>query len=363
MKLNLKSFFHSACVSLGIIVCVCAGMYHSSCRITPEGIVLVGGEESSPKITDFHVDGKDIEVCFSKEVFVEDMCAAEDNGEMSSIENFLTCENKIPVEHIPSEDCCTVKFRINGETEIGKSYGLYSCVKDKRGNSLSFSVPFLGENTNFPVTVISEVSDSYSKKDFMYEYVELYTVTAGNLFGLELVSASDGKRFALPAVDVGKGEYIVVHLRKPDDEKAVSELSGNLNESKAPGSVRGARDIWIENQESVLNSSAEILILNNRAKSKFEDCVFYCKRSYAKENAAWKTDALAAASKQCAESGLWHGGISPADAVFSEKRDATSFISRKNIPVTASPPNHQNSNSAWVGTPKSKSTPGKPNTW
>lgn len=363
MKEKIKSVFHLFFVTAGIMFLVFAGMYHSSCRITPEGITLVDDGEHSPKITDFSCNGKEIEVVFTKEVFIEDTFAVEADEKLSSIENFLNCDEKIQVHQVQTDRAKTVKFLIDGETKIGKYYELYGCVKDKKGNTLSFTIPFLGENNNFPVIVISEVNESYSKKDCLYEYVELYAATSGNLFGLEIISASDGKVFSLPAVDVHKGEYILVHLRSPEnEEQAVSELSDDLNLSKAKGSVSNARDIWIENYDSVLNSTADIVILNNKAKNQFIDCVMYCKRSYPEENSVWKNDNLNVAAQKCIDLNLWQGDATPSSAVFSEQRESISYISRKNLSNFSSSVQIVNSRSVWEGTTKSKMTPGKPNT-
>ena len=172
------------------------------------------------------------------------------------------------------------------------------------------------------------------------------------------------KFFSLPAVDVRKGEYILVHLRSPEnEEQAVSELSDDLNLSKAKGSVSNARDIWIENYDSVLNSTADIVILNNKAKNQFIDCVMYCKRSYPEENSVWKNDNLNVAAQKCIDLNLWQGDAAPSSAVFSEQRESISYISRKNLSNFSSSVKIANSRSVWEGTTKSKMTPGKPNTW
>ena len=53
MRILKSNFTSTLVVSLIILFLVCVGIYHSSCQITSEGIVLLNPEEQSPKIVDF----------------------------------------------------------------------------------------------------------------------------------------------------------------------------------------------------------------------------------------------------------------------------------------------------------------------
>lgn len=343
-----------------IVLLVFACMYHSSCQITPEGISLVTENSEGVKITGFKTCGNAMDVFLSDTVVLEE-CFALEAGDGTSIDNFLNAENKIPVIGEFTEEEKALHFKVDSKTHIGKKYELYSVVRDRNGSSLSFSIPFYGENDHFPVVAISEVNESYSQKDNLYEYVELYVLKSGNLFGLELITASDEKSFELPCVEVEAGEYVVVHLRKSESPDGVSELGSDFNLSTAPGSVSGARDIWLDNTQSVMSSSAEIVILNNKAMCRMLDCLPYCKEEYAQANDYWKTESLAQAAVRCIEAGVWQGSLTPIDAVYSTERKTISYISRLNIPGLSDTGCFNNDAQCWMGTTKSKMTPGKPN--
>ena len=366
MSEKIKKYIKMLIASLGAVIIVIVCMYHSSCHITPEGIVLLTDSYSCPKIGEYKVEGGEITVYFTKPVVCEEcfVVEASDDKEISSIENFLQSEEKIKVSAEFDEKMNSINYRLASKTIIGKKYELYSVVRDVKGSSLSFALPFLGENDHLAGVVISEINEAYSKKDDMCEYIELYVYSGGNLFGLELISASDGKKFELPAVEVNKGEYIVVHLRKNEDNKnQISELDNNLNLSRARGSVNGARDIWIKNTDSCLSGSADIVLLNNKAKNEIIDCLMYCKKEYADSNDNWKTEALIQTARQCVDLKLWSGEGKPSDAVFSTERKSISNISRKNISSIKSENLPLNNSKCWTGTTRSKMSPGRANRW
>lgn len=366
MKSIVKKVSKTVLVSAAIVFFIIVCMYHSACHITPEGIVLLTEDYICPKIQDYCVEGAKITVRFTKPVNVEEAFAVEAGTDknITSIENFLNAKKKIKSNYNVNHESCSVDFELTEETQIGKKYELYSVVRDEKGSSLSFALPFFGENDHFPEIIISEVNETYSAKDGVSEYIELFVLTSGNLFGLELISASDGREFELPEVEVNKGEYIVVHLRKnQDDTNAITELTKNLSESTAKGSVYGARDIWMDKSESALSSTAEIIILKNKAKNEVIDCLLYCKKEYADINENWKTEELQRAAQLCVSSGVWEGSGKPIDAVFSTERKSISYISRKNIALFTDKSRPQNNSSCWTGTPKSKMSPGRPNRW
>lgn len=353
----IKKLGMSVVVVLFVAVC----MYHSSCQITPEGITLVGDGTTGVRIVDYNIDNGTIEVKFSKEVDVSKVFAVESDDSITSIENFLNTEQKMNVSYSNGMDSKNVIFEVTDKTQIGKCYDLFASVRDPAGNTLSFTIPFYGENKNFPVVVISEISDGYEKAKHKVEFIELYCVTSGNLFGLELYTASDERSFKLPCCEVAKGDYVLVHLRKTDEEGlCVSELDDNLSRSTATGSVNGVRDIWIESEDSALSGTAEIVLLKNKARSVITDCVMYCTRDYQEENENWKTEKLVNTAAVCKEQNLWGGECLPSDAVWSTERKSTSFISRTdcaNLTGTVTPTSREN----WKCHTATASTPGRPN--
>lgn len=359
---NIKPFI----TALGIVGFVLACMYHTSCHITPEGIHLITNETESTKICSYTVENNNIDVEFTNNVEVEECFAIEVHEaetKFTSIDQFMSSVKRIPVEWFEDPDDYVIHYKLNEKTEIGKKYQMYSVVRERNGSSLSFAVPFNGENDHFPELVISEINEAYSKKENIPEYIELYAISSGNLFGLELITASDDRHFELPCIEVKKGEYIVVHLRKdPDDKTAITESGSDLTLSKSKGSTP-ARDIWMDNQQNVLNSSAEIVILNNKAKKKMMDCLMYCKKEYAEVNKNWKSEKLIEYSRLCSEAGLWSQNPNPESAVYSNQRKSISYISRTNINKFNGSDKIQNNAQCWTGTPKSKMTPGRANNW
>lgn len=349
-----KKIIKTCGMTFAITFVVLVSMYHSSCHISGEGITLVSEKTEIPKIKDIQVDGEKISVEFTGQVIIENSFAVEKKSDESSINAFLNSQNKIPVSFQVEQN--KALFSVLKKTDGTKLYNLYSLARDKKGNSLSFAVPFYGKSENETRLFLSEISESYLKKEEIPEYIELYVSESGNLFGFELISASDGRHFELPACDVKKGEYVLVHLRKPD-ENCIDETDNRLSLSKGKASVNGVRDIWINNQDSVLNSTCEIVILNNKAKNRYEDCVVYCKSDYADENLEYKNKNIKTACEKLVEQNLWKSSL-PKDAVWSEKRKSISFISRKNV---RSAKEGMKSREEWEGTAKSKMTPGKPN--
>lgn len=363
MRILKSNFTNTLVVSLIILFLVCVGIYHSSCQITSEGIVLLNPEEQSPKIVDFSFDEEKIIVNFTKKINILDSFVAEVNLENNSFLDFSNTNDKISVDIENTSNEKKIQFVVNGKTEIGKKYGLYCLCEDFYGNSISFTIPFYGYNKNIPKIFISEISDYYSSKDGSVEYVELYAATSGNLFGLELITANDKKVFPLPCIDVNKGEYIVVHLRTVDKINSITEYETNLNLSKAKDSVNDRRDIWFDSEESALSPSADIVILNNHQKSAFLDCVMYSKQEYALENNSWKNENLLEYSKKCIEQKVWNTEGLPSDSVYSMDRKSINYISRKNISTLNSEESIKNDSSVWIGTTKTNRTPGYENKW
>lgn len=361
MKKLFSVFIRPVILSFAVVFLVAVCMYHSSCQMTPEGITLVSDGASCVRIIDYEVDSSTINVKFSKDVIISKAFAVEADEENSSISNFLNTEEKMAVDFSNDEDKKKVTFQVKEKTKIGKNYELFASVKDDYGNSLSFTIPFYGENKNIPKVVISEAADNYNKAKQTVEYIELYCLTSGNLFGLELNTVSDQKTYKLPCCEVSKGEYIVVHLRRSDTNGlCVSELENDLNSSKAPDSVSDARDIWFESDDSALSSTAEIVLLKNKTRSTIEDCVMYCTRDYAETNQIWKTEDLMNAALQCKEKGMWGGECMPLDAVYSKEAKATSYVMRTNCPELDGGES-KNTRDNWLRITKSLSTPGRPN--
>lgn len=288
MKKNIcfflfKTFLPAACLVSAVLFV----MHPVSCRATVEGLSFLEGDFTVPSI-------KSLEICsstnavleFSKEV--ESVEAELISRENSSVffTDALICENN------------KVNVSFNTETEIGAPYLLEGKVKDKNGNSLTFSVSFSGFNSNAASLIISEIRDAYGittsagVKTHKSEFVELVAVKGGNLSGIQVISACDGeaKKYVMPNVEVKKGDYITVHLRSPvksdscptDSDGIISETSTDLNLSFHVDSSP-SRDLWSENNKAVIGES-DIVAVENSWNGKIQDAVLFAKSSQTEWN-------------------------------------------------------------------------------
>ena len=109
----------------------------------------------------------------------------------------------------------------------------------------------------------------------------------GNLSGLELLSASDGeeKKFVFPAIDVKKGEIILVHPRTKEGG-CINEDGDDLNLATAPHSKDGVRDLWSENLGSRYNDSTDVIYLRNSVDNSVMDVLLYA----AEGSEEWKSN-------------------------------------------------------------------------
>ena len=198
-----------------------------SCKVTTEGIEIIGGEYTAPNIEEVNVvDDKTVTMVFSDEVTVRDVVVspvlpgisdsevhsntidlspsiAAATGEFGFITSSIT----------KSEDGKNITIILDESTAIGKNYEVFGTVEDKIGNTLTFCIPFTGYNSKVPKIIMTEAQIKYAKatvkNEAVYrgEYIEFMALEEGNLAGLELFSAADGdaKTYSFPAVEEKRG--------------------------------------------------------------------------------------------------------------------------------------------------------------
>lgn len=305
LKLALQTFLLTVLVLLAVIP--------FSCRLTEEGIRITGGDYVAPSIETVEVlDSCKVKMDFSEPVKITSVVASKVIADVSdSSEHSQTSEpspalaaaggafGKIPVEAEVSESGLCVTFLFENECEVGQPYEIFGVVEDKTGNSLTFCVPFTGYNSRVPELLITEVQIKYSKGKA--EFVELLVLKDGNLGGLELLSGADGeaKKFELPPVEVHKGEVILLHPRKVEED-CVNETGDDLSASTALYSAEGIRDLWADSSEPHFNDSADVIILRNGSSGKLIDAMMYALDSVTE----WKTGP-AAFAKAGFEAGIF----------------------------------------------------------
>ncbi len=255
---------------------------------------------SPPQLESFTVDSSEtMLLCFDKSVSICDASLCSAGG-----------SEAISVSSETGGDGSSVKLRFDKETAVGTGYELHAVAKDDEGNSLSFSLSFDAFNPRIPDLLLCELRNAYSSKKNKYEFIRLYCAKAGNLSGLELLSAGDGaeKAFVFPPVEVEAGDYVCVHLRKMKDEAGnwkqegmLDEDSGDRKLSFAVDSSDEAWDFWQDNQKSRLSPS-DIVILRNRMDGRVLDAFLF--RDPKKNDAAWN-DTFQPLCTAVAASGRW----------------------------------------------------------
>lgn len=277
-----------------------------SCKISVEGIQVIGGDYESPVLESiFSVDEYTLELKFSKPVTLSNVIISpvipgiSDSSSHSSTERLSAAlasaggeYGKLDNEFKYSEDKKTVTFTFLENTEIGQTYEIFGNVVDEIGNSLTFCAPFIGFNAEVPKIIMTEIQAKYAKASlktgvvYRSEYVEFLALSEGNLAGIELISASDGetKKYEFPPVEVTKGQIFLVHLRTIG-EGCVNETD-DMNAATAEYSCENILDLWSENTQARFNDSTDIIILRNTIDNSILDGVMY-----AEENAEeWKAN-------------------------------------------------------------------------
>ena len=319
MKFFLRKWSNALILAAQVIILVFLTLLcviPFSCKVSEEGIRIVGGDYSSPVLEEVSVlDERTVQVSFSEKVKVKSFTVSEQIADISdSYDHSETVElsaalkaatggyGRIESDCIVSEDGCLVTFCAEDKYSVGKAYEIFGVVEDKAGNTLTFCIPFNGFNSRVPKLVMTEVQPKYKKykEEYRFEYVEFLALTEGNLSGLELVSAADGeaKKYVFPPDNVKSGEVFVVHLRN-SCSGAVTETE-NLNEATAHHSAKNVRDIWAENDKSRLGDSSDVILIRNSVDGKILDALMYVT-----EDAVEWGKGLAAFAAEAAEAGIY----------------------------------------------------------
>lgn len=283
----LKSLFFSTILPAAVITSVVlAAVCPISCRVTEESLSLLEGDFTVPKIISCDVlDEHTVCVTFSKQVSVPSATIIREPSQ-ESLPQELSVESQDFQEK--QEGNAQVYFVMNDEMEVGKSYQLDGCVKDRNGNALSFSLGFAGFNARVPRLILNEVRNAYGRSKVSdnfhrkTEFVELLALSDGNLFGVQIESANDGvkTRYTFPAVEVKKGDYVTVHMRQIPQQDLIpgevmaDELSSDLTLSVSLDSCSSARDLWSPNTGAVFAPS-DIIIVRSSPTGPVQDALHF----------------------------------------------------------------------------------------
>ncbi len=325
-KSKLRQLFLVAGESVLITAITVFAVVPVSCKITEQGVKILGGDYVPPVLNEFVViDENTLQLDFSEKVELCGYVAAKvvddlfDSDEHSStfdlspaLERASGVYGSVPCSVNTSEEGNVLTFIFDQQMEIGQAYELYAEVKDSIGNSLTLAVPFVGFNSRVPELLITELQTesvsqrSAEKKAGIYrnEFVEILVLKAGNLAGLELCSGYDGetKKFSFPAIDVNAGEVFVVHMRNRG-EGCISEIDDNLDLAFSSYANPGIRDLWTDIESTTLGNKTDIIILRNRADKRLLDAVMF----RASDVEAW-TKTMPEYSRLIDESGIYESG-------------------------------------------------------
>jgi hypothetical protein len=253
------------------------------------------------------------------------------------------------------EDGAQVSVLLAEARDGGERLTVDILVEDERGNTLNALVPLRTRNDRIPSLLITELRTEYSKPKG--EFVEFKTQSAGNLGALRLFIAGNYKKplvYEFSPVEVGKGEYILIHLRSIEAGIA-DETGSDLNLSGGTDAVAGARDFWAPGTEKVLHKTDAVYFLDQ------DDRVIDAVMLSENPDPWWNKEYLVEAADFLFRQGAWtspEGKIpGPADALISAniKTAMTRSISRDE-----SVEDH-NGAADWYVTATGGISPGKPN--
>jgi hypothetical protein len=258
----------------------------------------------------------------------------------------------------------TVSVMFADEHSTGEQLIVDMLVEDGNGNTLSLLFPFRTRNDRIPKMLINEVrtetgTSTAGKKG---EFVELKTLTAGNLGAARLFIARAGidvPVYEFPPVEAAAGEYIVLHVRTYPEENGVDELGGpetfGLTHSTA-NAHPAARDLWTNVNAEQLRMTDALYLLDQ--EDKVLDAVMFYKTAEEWE----KNKVLSQTAEMLAKQGEWlarNGELvktpTENDAAANTRATATRTLCRdETVPDS-------NTAADWYVTDTSNASPGLPN--
>ncbi|MDD7417035.1 MAG: hypothetical protein PUK48_06685 [Spirochaetales bacterium] len=304
-----------------------------SCTLNPQGIHILNGDYTSPKLLSFDLLSENsASVRFSRSIILDEI----------QVEN-LTSKTKVDIEATDNGNgVWQINFTEN--MDCANFYTLEGNVKDEHGNSLYFKNKFQGYNSRVPQLQLNEIRTELSKPKC--EFIELLILSDGNLAGMQIITASDGeeKSIILPPAEVKKGEFVVIHMRKLEED-CVNELYENTLISG--GTESGThRDLWIDNTSARIAKS-DIIIVKDRFDGNIVDALIF--RESSCQN--WKNEYMNKCAQEVFQSGIWQG-TDEESAVCSDGLTVTRTLCRKD---------DSHSQNSWIVVGTGKHSPGKEN--
>lgn len=310
MKKNIFNLFASIIQGIGIALFVIFIVSPLSCHISQEGVEIITGDYQSPKIISCKVVNENtLRFLFSEDVSISALVAKKQDNIL--INNNIDYQNELNIKSIkkgvnPGE--LIVEFK--DKTDIGCKYEIGGIVQDDCGNSITFSLPFIGYNSKIPKIIITEFFNESTKVSEIThknknEYVKILALEDGNLFGLTIGSASwkGNDAYFFPSVNVRKGEEVIVHFNAKGIG-CVSEYGSDLDLASELTAKNGIRDLWLDNTKSVFGNKNDVVYIKNLQNNTIVDGFPY----YDGERDEWG-DELGKWAKRLFDEGVYYSDL------------------------------------------------------
>lgn len=189
------------------------------------------------------------------------------------------------------------------DTEVGEKYLISGSARAGKVSTLDFELDILGFNDRIPGLFINEIRTDYSKPKA--EYIEFRSLSDGNLSGVtvEIASAGEEGIYIFPPVEILKGDYITLHLRKlteaegvPIEDDLLSKTSGFCGTDTS----ENAWDFWVETDGKLLRKS-DVIILYKSKEGGILDGAVLTEGNIPQ----WKSEILANKALSLVNSGIW----------------------------------------------------------
>jgi len=291
-----------------------------SCACGPENLneSILERDVKSPMISSFSLESEtSITLVFDEEVQITKEQVSLDSPE--AIENVTS-------------DGVKAQIVFAENLTAGKEYLLSAAAFDLAGNTTNFSIKFSGLNAYLPEVLINEVrTDSSGLKTDLIEFVFL---SDGNLAGMKVFTetkSQDAPSFTFPSLDVKKGDFLILHMKKTGVEGELNELE-KKNYASSVDTNPSAWDLFCE-VALPLSKNNGALFLYDHGVGKIVDAFLYTNRTSGSDtkysgfgSTAFKESALSA---QTENEWLFEGeNPSPEDCVTSENITAARSFCR-----------------------------------
>ncbi|MCL2293730.1 MAG: hypothetical protein FWC36_02535 [Spirochaetes bacterium] len=202
-----------------------------------------------PKILEFKVlESRQVEFVFSKKIHASSV-SFEISPTLGDIYSEVNGES--------------VVIKSSEEQTPGTEYFIKGRVRDKHGNTLSFSTKFYGFNPRVPGILINEFTTTNSANH--PEKIELFITADGNMAGVVYYAGCgcrNDQELIFPPVEVFRGEYIVIHTRPQGIPEEINE-TGAKDESGGLGATPHARDFWVRGGRGLSTNNGAITIFSS----------------------------------------------------------------------------------------------------